>query len=85
MYEFFFFFFYDMIHCDDCMDLFHTVTSDTSSWRQLHSRVNILTNAAFPQRMMGENSYSRKLQHLNVTQTSPDAPEILMTVISQLH
>lgn len=34
---------------------------------------------------MGENSYSRKMQHLNVTQTSPDAPEILMTVISQLH
>lgn len=85
---FFFFSFYDMIHWDDCTDLFHTVTVDTSSpWWQLHSQVNSLTKAAFPQQMMGENSgyYSRKLQHLNVKQMSPDAPEILMTEISQLH
>lgn len=29
--------------------------------------------------------YSRRLQHLNVTQTSADAPEILMTEIYQFH
>lgn len=80
----FFFFpsFYDMIHWDDCMDLFHTVPLDTfSPWRQRHSRVNSLTKAAFPQQMMGDNleSYSRKLQHLDVMQMPPDAAEILMT------
>lgn len=57
--SFFFPSFYDMIHWDDCMDLFHTVTSDTfSPWRQRHSRVNSLTKAAFPQQMMGDNSES---------------------------